>query len=165
MSGILVIGELERDGKLDLDAPEAHAFFQYILANDPDSVPKIVNMALEQLARTDNIVCILSLCHIDDERQRISHLIKVDSPSAYYLLFQTLKHVDDCYELVHRCCLYIMKRRNDQAFNMASILQAYFGIDALRSLFSLHIEPYELNLIDRDYNTFIHVLNGKRPNV
>lgn len=165
LSGILTVGLLEGDGRLDLDATEALAFFEHIRTHEPESVTKIVNMALEQLNHTDNIERILTLCHIDDERQRISHLLKIDSLPAYYKLFQALKHTADNHELARRSCLYIMKRRNDRAFNMASLLQAYFGIDELRSLFSLRIEPYELNLIDRDYDTFTHVLNGKRPKI
>jgi hypothetical protein len=58
-----------------------------------------------------------------------------------------------------------MKRNNDMAFNMASIMRTYFGIDDLKSHLSLRIEPYELNLIDRSYETFFDFLNGKRPKV
>ena len=56
-----------------------------------------------------------------------------------------------------------MKKNNDMAYNMASILKHYFGIDELKATFSLLIEPYELSYIEQNYDNFNHVLKGKRP--
>ena len=49
------------------------------------------------------------------------------------------------------------------AFNMASILRGYFGIEQINMNFSLRIEPYELNYIDKSFANFNNFLNGRRP--
>ena len=100
-----------------------------------------------------------------EPRSRIAILLKSESPIAYYVLFNSLKHLPEHQALVRKCCVYIMKRNNDMAYNMVSILRCYFGITDLRSQLSLRIEPYELSLVDRSYQTFLDFLNGKRPKV
>ena len=100
--------------------------------------------------------------HIDNDITRLSALLKVDSPASYYLIFRTLKLVDD-KAIARKCCMSIIKRNNDMAFNAVSLIKAYWALDDLPARFSLNIEQYELSHIDRDYGTFLDILNGKRP--
>ena len=44
------------------------------------------------------------------------------------------------------------------AFNMASILAAYFGLGQLPGTFSLTLSPYELSRLDASYEPFRKLL-------
>ena len=102
--------------------------------------------------------------HVENEVTRISVLLKSEHDLSYYLIFKTLKLIEDRL-IARKCCVALMKRQDDRAFNAVCLIKAYFGLDDLPARFSLTIEQYELSHIDRDYNTFIHVLNGKRPRI
>ena len=91
-------------------------------------------------------------------------LLKVDSELSYYLIFKILKLIEDKV-IARKCCMTLIKRNSDQAFNAVSLIKTYLGFDDLPACFSLKIEEFELSHIDRDFNTFQHVLNGKRPNL
>ena len=95
----------------------------------------------------------------------VALLIRIDTPLAYYILFRTLCHIPDNRPLALRCYRYILRRQNDRAFNMASILRTYFGLHEAGGQLSLHIEPYELSYLDRSFEQFCYVLDGKRPKV
>ena len=107
---------------------------------------------------------LLEAFHVENEVTRLSVLLKVNSPLSYYLIFKTLKLVEDKV-IAHKCCMVIIKRGDDKAFNMVSLIKTYFGLDELPARFSLTIEPYELSHIDKDFDAFLHVLNGKRPRI
>jgi hypothetical protein len=102
--------------------------------------------------------------HIEEEVTQLSILLKDDSPLSYFLIFKTLKMAED-RTVARKCCMVLMKRLDDRAFNAVCLIKAYFGLDDLPGRFSLTIEQYELSHIDRNYDTFVHVLNGKRPKV
>lgn len=163
ITGILALDHIIKRDEPTLTSDGAKAFASYLTSHHPDSVPKIINMALPLLHSEQQMHDLFATFCIDDPRQRTAHLLKVESPTAYFMLFKTLKFMPDSQELVRRCCIYIMRRNNDQAFNMVSILRAYFGIDDIKSQLSLHIDTYELNYLDRNFDTFLHMLNGKRP--
>lgn len=165
-SGIMAAESLARKGVLDFDCVEAQALSEYVrTCCPPDAADKMVSMALPKMQTEDQMDGLFRCFKVDNPRTRIALLLKSESPLAYYVLFKSLKHIPDQKDIVRKCCIYIMKRNNDMAFNMASIMRTYFGIDDLKSHLSLRIEPYELNLIDRSYETFLDFLNGKRPKV
>ena len=162
---IMATQKLARDGALSFDAPFAKTLSDHLHQSAPDSVSKIVSIALPCLVTETQIKQLFECFRIDEPRSRIAILLKSESPIAYYVLFNSLKHLPEHQALVRKCCIYIMKRNNDMAYNMVSILRCYFGITDLRSQLSLRIEPYELSLVDRSYQTFLDFLNGKRPKV
>ena len=165
ISGIMAVEKLAKKGTLDFECMEAQAFSEHLRTCCPDSIDKLVSMALPKMQTEVQTDELFHCFKVDNPRTRIALLLKSESPLAYYVLFKSLKHIPDQKDIVRKSCIYIMKRNNDMAFNMASILRTYFGIDDLKSQLSLRIEPYELNLIDRSYETFLDFLNGKRPKV
>lgn len=163
MSGIMGVEKLAANGTLDFHCEEAQALSEHVRTVCPEAVDKLVSMALPKMQTEEQAEALFQCFRIDNPRTRIAHLLKSDSPLAYYILFKSLRHIPDQKDIVRKSCIYIMKRNDDMAFNMVSILRTYFGIDDLKSRLSLHIEPYELNLIDRSYETFKDFLYGKRP--
>ena len=163
LSGVLSVAHLAREGTLDFRSPHAASLAAHLQQTHPASILKAVNMMLPLLQTEQQAEALFHTFHIDDYRQRIMVLLKVESPLSYYLLFDALRHQADNRKLAMDCCRYIIRRNNDMAYNMAALLQAYFGLHELRGQFSLHIESYELSLLDRDPQAFYHILHGKRP--
>lgn len=162
---IMAAGKLAKEGALSFDSPSARALSDHLHQSAPDSVAKIVSIALPCLVTEAQVEQLFECFRIDEPRSRIAILLKSESPTSYYVLFNSLKRLPECQDLVRRCCVYIMKRNNDMAYNMVSILRSYFGITDLKSQLSLRVEPYELSLVDRSYQSFLVFLNGKRPKV
>lgn len=160
---ICSVKELARTDKLDFGCPQAVKLAQWLSQTSPESVAKVVRMAVPLLVTGKQIHTLFSLFGFTDEKSKVSVLVKETSPHAYYVLFETLKQVPDNHQLLRAACLAIMKKSDDLSFNMASILKSYFGLEGIRSSFSLRVEPYELSSIDRSYDNFLRVLNGKRP--
>ena len=125
---------------------------------------KICNIMLPAMRTAEQVMAMLEAFHVENEVTRLSMLLKVDSDLSYYLIFKTLKLLEDKI-IARKCCMALMKRQDDRAFNAVCVIKAYFGLDDLPARFSLTIEQYELSHIDRNFDTFQHVLNGKRPRV
>lgn len=126
---------------------------------------KMVGMALPHLNEESQIDGLFKAFHFNDPFKCVSALIRLDSPLAYYILFKILKHNNDKRDLCVKTCLFLMRKNNDMSFNMASILREYFGLYEVKGQFSLKVEHYELNYIDKSFDTFKYVLEGKRPKV
>lgn len=165
LSGILAIGRLARHDELSLDYDSAHQTAQWLCHNAPDSTIKLLRMAIPLLLNHRQIDEFLSVFHEDNTLAVLQVLMTEDTHHAYYAMFNLLKHHADDHELVKQTCLGLIKKNTDLSFNMASIVRSYFGINDIRSTFSLQIEPFELNYIDKSYDNFIHVLQGKRPRI
>ncbi|MCQ2113151.1 MAG: hypothetical protein MJY95_07405 [Bacteroidaceae bacterium] len=165
LTGILSIKHLAKDGSLDFRSEDARNVADWLRENSPESMVKVARMALPILFTWQQIEDLLCFAGIEDEQASIDLLVKESSPHAYYVLFGILRRACDNQQLVRNCLIQIMKKNDDLSFNMASIVRSYFGIDDIRSTFSLQIEPFELNYLDKSYDNFIHVLQGKRPRI
>ena len=157
------VRELARSGQVDFDCPKAKELALWMRQMSPESEAKVVRMAVPLLATAGQILSLFRLMDFTDERNCAAVLVKESSAHAYYALFEVLKRVPDNRQLLRAVCLAIMKKCDDLSFNMASILKIYFGMDDIKSSFSLSVEPYELSYIDRSYENFLRVLHGKRP--
>ena len=164
LSGAVAVGHLTENGTLNFDVESVRELHKHLLKTNAESIVKIGNIMLPELQTEEQVRQLWAAFHIEGEVTRLSMLLKVDSPLSYYLIFKTLKLAEDKM-VAHKCCLFIMKRKDDRAYNVVSLIKAYFGLDDLPGRFSLNIEQYELSHIDRDYDTFLHVLEGKRPKV
>ena len=162
---ILAVAGLAKAGTLDLNCKEAQEMVRWLHANSPQSVVKIVRMAVPLLTTASQIEGFLRLFEFHDERECVAVLVKESTPHAYYALFNVLRRAADNQPLLHSACLAIMKKNDDMSFNMASLLRSYFGLNDIKSTFSLQIEPYELSYIEQSYENFEHILKGKRPKI
>ncbi len=91
-------------------------------------------------------------------KDRIRYLLHCSTASAYHSLFRNLKYIQDDIEFMQKCC-YVLIRKDDRlSYNMASILCKYFDIPNVRGVFSLNIEPFQLNYLDSSQQAFTKVL-------
>ena len=164
ISGVTALTHLVKDGTLDFEVESVGRLFEHLKATNQESLVKMCNMMVPELRTEAQVMGMFEAFHVENEVTRLAVLLKAEHDLSYYLIFKTLKLIED--KLVARkCCVALMKRQDDRAFNAVCLIKAYFGLDDLPARFSLTIEQYELSHIDRDYNTFIHVLNGKRPRI
>lgn len=164
ISGVTALTHLAKDGTLDFEVKSVGRLCEHLKATNQESLVKMCNMMVPELRTEVQVMGMFEAFHVENEVTRLAVLLKAEHDLSYYLIFKTLKLIED--KLVARkCCLALMKRQDDRAFNAVCLIKAYFGLDDLPARFSLTIEQYELSHIDRDYNTFIHVLNGKRPRI
>lgn len=85
-------------------------------------------------------------------------LIRGGTVPCYYVLFQELKHLEGRPQIQTRFCLELIRRGDSLGFNMAALMQAYFGLPPVNATFSLRIEPFQLSRLDESYETFSKVL-------
>ena len=164
ISGVTALTHLAKDGTLDFEVKSVDRVCEHLKATNQESLVKMCNMMIPELKTEGQVMGMFEAVHVENEVTRLAVLLKAEHDLSYYLIFKTLKLIED--KLVARkCCVALMKRQDDRAFNAVCLIKAYFGLDDLPARFSLTIEQYELSHIDRDYNTFIHVLNGKRPRI
>ena len=164
ISGVTALTHLAKDGTLDFEVKSVDRLCEHLKATNQESLVKMCNMMVPELRTEAQVMGMFEAFHVENEVTRLAVLLKAGHDLSYYLIFKTLKLIED--KLVARkCCVALMKRQDDRAFNAVCLIKAYFGLDDLPARFSLTIEQYELSHIDRDYNTFIHVLNGKRPRI
>ena len=164
ISGVTALTHLAKDGTLDFEVKSVGRLCEHLKATNQESLVKMCNMMVPELRTEVQVMGMFEAFHVENEVTRLAVLLKAEHDLSYYLIFKTLKLIED--KLVARkCCVALMKRQDDRAFNAVCLIKAYFGLDDLPARFSLTIEQYELSHIDRDYNTFIHVLNGKRPRI
>ena len=164
ISGVTALTHLAKDGTLDFEVKSVDRLCEHLKATNQESLVKMCNMMVPELRTEAQVMGMFEAFHVENEVTRLAMLLKAEHDLSYYLIFKTLKLIED--KLVARkCCVALMKRQDDRAFNAVCLIKAYFGLDDLPARFSLTIEQYELSHIDRDYNTFIHVLNGKRPRI
>lgn len=164
ISGATAVGHLAQNGSLDFEVESVRRLYEHLKETDEASIVKVCNMMMPELLTEAQVMGMWQAFHVENEVTRLTMLLKVDSPLSYYLIFKTLKLIEDKV-VARKCCMSLIKRMDDQAFNAVCIIKAYFGLDDLPGRFSMRIEPYELSHIDRDYDTFCHVLGGKRPKV
>lgn len=165
LSGVLAVEGRAKDGTLRFDCKGAHELAQWLKEEHPESVNKLVNMILPLMQDEEQIGELLDTFETGNELSRIAALLKVDTPLCHYVLFCTLKRMHDGKTLAAKCAQHFMKMNNDRAYNMAAIMKAYFGLDELKGRFALHIEPYELSMLDSGSEAFYHLLDGRRPRI
>ncbi len=163
LTGILAIEHLVADETLSFDNLWVESLAAFLKEKVPGASQKLMGMAIPLLETEAQINDMFSALGFENERERMAALISVTTPLAYYILFKILKHMADDRDLVRKCCIFMLKKRDDMSYNMASIMREYFGITDMRSCLSLRIAPYELSFIDSSFENFEYVLTGKRP--
>lgn len=164
IAGVTSCGHLIKNSTLNFSNEYVEALYSHLKNTHPESIVKIANMLTPLLSTEVQVTSMFEALHIDNNITRISILLKVDTPLSYYLIFKSLKMVDDRL-VARKCCSVLIKKNTDMAFNATSLIKSYWDLSDLPARFSLNIEEYELNHIDRNYENFVHILNGKRPKI
>ena len=162
ISGVTSARHLAKDGTLDFATESVGRLYEHLKATNAESVVKMCNMMVPELETEAQVRGMFEAFHVENEVTQLAIMLKAEHDLSYYLIFKTLKLIEDKV-VARKCCMALVKRQDDRAFNAVCLIKAYFGLDDLPARFSLTIEQYELSHIDRDFDTFIHILNGKRP--
>ena len=164
ITGAAAIEHLAKDGTLNFNVDSVKQLKTHLQDTHPESITKLANIILPLLKTEKQVEEMFSNLSIGNEVTILTALLKVDSPLSYYLIFKYLKMIDD-KGIARKCSLALMKRKDDMAFNAVSLIKTYWFIDDLPARFSLNIEEYELNHIDRSFDNFINIISGKRPKI
>lgn len=127
-----------------------------------------------ELTETDRkkvLICLLPLfdnpseierlfiqCGLEEQWQWIPFLLQVTSKPCAYLLLKALRYVEHDRNLLIRTCHFLMKKGDEQSFNLASLLRLSFGLEEVRGTFSLSLEPYQLARVEQNYDAFLQVV-------
>lgn len=162
LSCIHCIKHLAENGTLDFNNEHVAAISQRL---DPQQRQKLASMALPYLNNEKLVGQLFAAMQITEPATRVAILIRESTPLAYYLMFNTLKSMPDHHEKCLQCCRFVMKRKDDLSYNMASILRTYFGLSEIQGQLSLKVEEYELSYLESSFEKFRFVLEGRRPNL
>ena len=102
---------------------------------------------------------LLHQCQLMEAASWIPYLLQTPTAPSYFLLLRALRYVEHDRALLIRTCHYLMKRGDEQSFNMASILRLSFALEEVHGTFSLQLEPYHLSRIEQNYDAFLHHLH------
>ncbi|MCR5312202.1 MAG: hypothetical protein K6E54_00880 [Bacteroidaceae bacterium] len=153
---------LAQDEIIDFNNEHIKQLSLYLHSQYPEAIVSLMNILIPILTQERQIESLFEAFNVD-YRTRIAVLLKHNSPIVYYMLFKTLCHHHESKELIGKCCLFIIKKKDDMSLNMAYIMKEYFDLNDVKCPKSLNIERYELSYIERNYDNFLNVLLGKRP--
>lgn len=119
---------------------------------------KTLEKLLPVLQDTDDAETLLTLFSTGDPHDETDLLVRIATPRAYFLLMRRLRTMEEEPETLHACCLQLMRKGDHLSFNMACVVQAYFGLKDLPGTFSLRVEPYQLSLLETSYEDFCKII-------
>ena len=120
---------------------------------------KTLEALLPAARQTEEADLLLRLFSPREETARIEQLLaQPDTPVICYALFRELRKHDGNIPLLRRAALRLMQKATPNAFKMARIIQAYFGLENLPGTLSLRLEPYELSLLEQGEESFLRML-------
>lgn len=145
------------DGGLHItSSPELQAF---AVQASPIDKRKVMDALMPKVKTSDEVNVLLRLFVAGEPKDRVNALLKVDTAVACYCLFCELRQQEGDDALIHQTALSLMRRQTKHGYNLASMVQTYFGLDPLPGTFSLRLNPYELSLLERSEEEFMKILN------
>lgn len=126
----------------------------------PIDVRKSMEALLPCLDTPKNVGEILSFASGSTENEKILWLLKAGTFPCSFVLLKQLEAIDAKADVVRQCCLALMKKGDTYSFNLACMLQTFFGLPQLPGTFSLKLQPYELARMSVSYEHFLKILNG-----
>ncbi len=100
------------------------------------------------------IETLFRLLQVNDIRQRVEFLLHTDSMAAAFVLLRSLRFEEHDREWLAQVCRALMKRGDNLAFNVASLIRTFFDLQEVKGVFSLNIQPFELTRLETDYESF-----------
>ena len=120
---------------------------------------KALDALLPQMHTPQEATRLLQLFGEESPEAQVHALLRTNTAVGCYLLFRTLKTCEENRQLLHQCCIALLKKGDSRSFNLACILYEYFGLDQLPATFSLQIRPYQLGRLDDSYESFLKILH------
>ncbi len=137
-----------------------HPALRAFLENEATAIDKkkTLEALLPHLTRTTDAMELLSRCSASSPRERCEILLKSITPISFWLLFREAQHMEDDHASLRNICLQLMKRGDKLSFNLACIIQQYFGLSNLPGTFSLRLQAYELSRLNESFENFKSIL-------
>ncbi len=133
--------------------------FCYMLRQNGTDVHKTLLHLIPRMQRPEDIERLFALLGVDEDEKRLSYLLKEGSLPVSFVLFKTLKRLEHKRDLLVRTVRFIMKRGDNRAFNLASLMKTYWGLTEVEGTFSRTVQPYQLSHIEGNYEAFCDALN------
>ena len=140
-------------GTLSLRSSGSRAFFAMVCNNEVDR-QKVLTELLPVVESPEDVSWLLGKLGVEEGRERLAALLRVQTTAANYALFRTLHYIEHERPLLVRTARFLMQRGDAMGFNLASLIKTYYGLDEVTGTFSLHIEPYELARLSNSYEAF-----------
>ena len=163
LSCIFSAGNMIRNGSFSFTCSQAREAGDYFVTHIPDARPKVLLMLVPMMSVESDIDSAFDLFSLTDTNSRAAVLLRSDTTLSLYMLLKTLISGGSDNQLAEKCCRYLLDKGGDKAFNMVAIIKETLGLDNVKSVHSLRVEPYELNGIEMSFERFSDVLEGKRP--
>lgn len=161
--GTLLKAAAERysHGKLRLDNPIFISLCEEMAQKkrEIDEV-KVQRALLPLLRQPEEVADLLRWLGVDMPRCIVSVLLPIATLPSRYVLFQQLRRLDHEPELLTRCCTALMQHGGDQDFNLVSIIRNYFDLPAVKGVFSLRLNPYQLSRLETNYEDFCKIITS-----
>ena len=142
-----------KQGTMPLRSAGSRVFFAMVRDNEVDR-QKVLAELLPVVTEAEDVAWLLGKLGVEEGRERLAALLRVQTTAASYALFRTLYHVEHERPLLVRTVRFLMQRGDALGFNLASLVKTYYGLDEVTGTFSLHIEPYELARLANSYEAF-----------
>lgn len=120
---------------------------------------KTLEVMLPALDSPDIVEQLLRAMLVSSVPLRINAFLHCLTLPTSFLLFKTLREVEDDRALLIRTVSYLMKQGSNLSFNLASLLSSYFGLEEVKGTFSLRIQPFELSRLETDYMAFCQAMS------
>ncbi len=120
---------------------------------------KTLDALLPVVKKSEEIEFLLRLFAPQESTARLDLLLaQPDHTAMCYVLFKELRQHDADHALLRHAALRLMQKATPNAFKMARIVQAYFGLEELPGTLSLRLEPYELSSLEQGEEAFCRML-------
>lgn len=119
---------------------------------------KVLSHLLPLMRNDKEVEKLFDLMEYKNRVEWIPFLIQTNSVPCYYELFTSLRYVEDNHDYLVRIAAFILKKGDARSFNLASLMKAYFGLDELKSTFSLNLKPYQLSRLENSYKSFTEIM-------
>ena len=145
-------------GQCDFKDAGLRRFCAGISANDIDC-RKTLRFLLPLCADADEVQHLFLSLGMKDQSEWIPFLLHCSTLPSFYVLFLSLRHMEHNTDYVRKVTLFLIKQGDSLSFNLASLLKAYFGLEDVRSTFSLNVKPYELSRLELSYDAFFQAMS------
>ncbi len=144
-------------GGVSVEGEAFDAFCRGINSN-PIDVEKAFACLLPRYNSPKDLLVLFDKLGVCEPKRRVRLLIRQDGDAVAYTLFHTLKFLENDRDFLLRTVKFLIQKHDERSYNFASLLTSYFGLDEVRAVFSLRIQPYQLAWLEGSYEAFCRVM-------
>lgn len=146
-------------GKLHFDGSRFQAVCNKIAEEQREiDKSKLLQAVLPVLKTPQEVSDTFVYLRMDDDDKCIKYLLPINTLPCYFILFQKMRRLEGQSEKLSLYCAELLRKKDDRSFNLVSIIKHYFDLPAVKGVFSLKINPYELSRLDSSYSGFCQMM-------